>query len=119
MIEILKELIPYIVPVVAVFVAYFVKKWAGITIQENQLRPIIAKIIEIIMGVELTTKGLHGHDKKMKVELALEKALNKEEKSLLKKAFGTVGQGVEYVFQTIVQPNLVRKAGKLLDKVIK
>lgn len=112
------QIFPYLVGLVTLVLIWLAARFLKINISEAMLRPIIAAIMAAILKVEEEAKkhGFHGEQKKDLAVTILENELDRKQKSLVNRAFGSLGRAVEYVFQEKIQPNLIRRVTGLFQK---
>ena len=112
--ELLQELIPYIVPAVAIIVSYLFSKYLNITITKNKIEELLFFIINIITDVEQKKTKLKGYQKQQLVVNKVKKELPEKELNLLEKTFKTVDVAVEKAFQLSHLGSGLLKLGKKL-----
>lgn len=101
------EILIAIVPVMAIVISLILYRFLKIEIDKQKIKPVLIAIINAIVSAEQANSI--GKAKKEMVIKKIEKSLKEDEKSLLDRVYGGIGNTIEFVFQTIVQPNLVRK----------
>jgi len=107
--EIITMILPYIIPILGIFVVYYLKKWLNITIEKDKVEAILYAIVNIITNVEPLAKS--GLEKQQIVVREVTQGFPDKDKSLLKKVFGTIDVAVEKAFQI---SHLARKVKKIL-----
>ena len=97
--EILQELIPYIVPALAIIIGYAVKRWTGIIVGNAKIESLLYFIVNIITDTEQKNPKMKGLDKQKMVVSKVKKELPAKDISFLEKTFKTVDVAVEKAFQ--------------------
>lgn len=112
----LPELIGIVISIVAAIVVYLISKYLKVTVDKAQIEAIIQYLVSLIVDIETHYAGkLTGEEKKRLVITRANEELEEEQKSFIRRVIpGGIGTAVEWAFQTIVQPNLIRKVGKIL-----
>ncbi len=128
--ELIGQLIPYIVTIVAIVLVYFfaepIYKLTKFRITRAMLEPTLAKIANWMMNlendnVERMSDGHAYYSGKLKKQMIIEKAekeLSDKEKRLMTRLLGGVGSGVQWTFDNLVQPKLIAKIGKYAQKFL-
>lgn len=129
-IEILKESLPYIVPIVAIIIVAVMKRFGITGYKPEQVARVINIVLNAIGWVEVNQKGITGIDKlKLAKEIAIRqmdskdlKILHnigiKDEKDPKKETFGdALLAGVQNVFVNSASNLLSKQAEKLIKKM--
>lgn len=106
----IQDIIPHLTWPVAILFAWLLAKYLKINIDKERIQPIIAQILALILEAE--EKYDTGMVKKDYVIQELEKQLDSGKKKLLSRVYGSIPRAIEWIFQTVVQPNLLRKIFK-------
>ncbi len=95
---------------ILVVIVYYAKKYFDF----EELKPIIAEVVKIIINVEKTQNtNINGIVKKEIVENIISKQLPKNDiKKINKSIFKNIGNFVQYVFINFAEPILLKKLNK-------
>ncbi len=122
--ELFLYLLPFLIPLVAALIVYLLRLM-GVTVAQKILEDILKKLAEICFEVENLYKGREegekaGQLKKEAVVALAEQRLKPKELSYLRRKLGSVSEGVEYAFNTIVQPVLsLHSLGKTIKNLFR
>lgn len=108
------ELLPPLIMIMSVVLVYLAGKYLKLQIDKETIKPIISSIINLILKAEKNYDT--GVVRKEIVINELDGNLNGRQKKLLSSFFGSLSNAVEFVFQTIVQPNLLRRLSNIYRK---
>jgi len=101
---ILIESTPYIAWILAIIITTVLAKFLKKEFDQDRLQNVLSEILDLILDAE--DKFDTGAVKKDYVVKVLEKQLDSGKKRLIDKVYGSVPKAIEWVFQTVVQPNL-------------
>ena len=104
-----EQIMTYLIPVFGTAIVWLLRKIFKVEADKAKIEEIIAIIIDIIYSIEKHSKTLTGDDKRGLVIKEAEARLTSSQKGIIGRSFGSIGNAVEFVFQTIVQPNILNK----------
>ena len=113
--DIITQIIPHLAGILAVVATVLLARYLQITVDKARLQKVIAYILDLIVRIEEYEED--GVLKKEIVVETLNEIIDNKNKKLLNRVFGNLENAVEWIFQTIAQPNIIsRTIAKLLLK---
>jgi hypothetical protein len=114
--ELLNDLLQYIIPLVSIIIAFLIKKYLGKKIDDGKIESLLYFIVNIVTDIEQRNPEMKGIEKQILVVGKVFDQLPKKDVSKLEKTFKTVDVAVERAFQLSHLANPVFKALKKLIK---
>ena len=114
--ELLQELLQYIVPIMAILIAFLAKKYLGKVIDDGKIEALLYFIVNLITDTEQKLPTTKGIDKQAIVVKKVFEQLPKKDIKKLTTTFKSIDVAVERAFQL---SHLAKPAFKWLKKITK